>query len=103
MRQNERWLKYWFVASLSLMLVGIALASSRVEFDSTLGLVFRAIFGLTTALVVIGFYFTMLAENLRSESGRRRVIAVVSFIIFPILSAFSYYAWTRYVRPHASL
>jgi hypothetical protein len=95
---RERRLRYWFSAALLLLALGVAFATRGIDFDSPAGLVFRAVFGLVTAVVVIGFYFTMFAEAMRSEVGRRGAACVALFLVFPVGSAFLYYWWTRRLR-----
>jgi len=61
-------------------------------------LIFRAVFGLLIATIVIGFYLTMFAEAVRGEFGFGRGLAIAFFLVFPISSAFIYFGWTRYIR-----
>jgi divalent metal cation (Fe/Co/Zn/Cd) transporter len=81
-----------------LVILGMAFATTGIEFASPAWLVFRAVFGLVAAVVVVGFYVTMFVEAARNEAGLRNVSAVALFILFPIGSAFLYFWWTRHVR-----
>lgn len=99
MNLSDRQLRYWFSAALVLVVLGVAFATTGIEFDSPAGVVFRAVFGLVVAVVVIGFYFTMFAEAMRSEFGLRSAACVALFLVFPIGSAFLYYWWTRRKLP----
>jgi len=98
MKLGEQQLKCWFTAALVSVVAGIAFAVSSVAFDSPMGLIFRAVFGLVAAVIVIGFYFTMFAEAMHGGSGLRRGAAIALFLLFPIGSALIYYGWSRYVR-----
>ena len=98
LKLSKKQLEYWFGAALVLVAAGVAFASAGIDLDSPAGLVFRAVFGLVAAIVVIGFYLSMFAEAVHSEVGVRKAASVTLFIAFPIGSAFLYYWWTRHVR-----
>lgn len=98
MTPSERNLKHWCVAALMLVVASMALAISGLRLESSFGMAFRLAFGLTAAVVVIGFYLVMFSEAMRAENGVRRAAGIALFIVFPIGSAFLYFWWTRYVR-----
>ena len=103
MNMNEKALNRWFIAALTLALLGVTLAAAGLEFTSMTGLVFIAVFGLVAAVVVIGFYFVMVAEGMRNKHGLNRTALVALFLVFPIGSAFLYYSLTRFWRNRAAL
>lgn len=102
MTLSERSLKHWCVAAVVLVVAGLALSIIGVRLESSGGIAFRATFGVATAVVVIGFYFAMFSEAMRSENGVRSTASIVLFILFPIGSAFLYFWWTRYVRARSA-
>jgi uncharacterized membrane protein len=95
---SNKQLGRWFWAALVLVVLGLVFATTEIDFQSSFWLLFRAVFGLVAAVVVIGFYVAMFAEAARSEVGLKNACAVALFILLPIGSAFLYYWWTRYVR-----
>ena len=66
MTLSERRLKHWCIAALVLIAAGVALAMSGLRLESSIGMAFRMMFGLAAAVVVIGFYFAMFSEAMRT-------------------------------------
>lgn len=94
MFSRELILRVWAVGSY-LLIIFAAAGHQYVLDDSTESTILGDVAAASGSMIVLGFYFRMIADCIARRNVPRKWVWGLMFVVLPIASAPMYFMWTR--------